>query len=195
MAGVLVTMVVVFVILILLFFGGAFIAALVSPDKNVDQGEIERQQGSTGNYDTVRVRVLADDLWVLGAHYAGSKDSIYVNLICRTNGLLHLANRVSVHDLKLLEIKYTPLYDSQTVTEGRGGVGSAIVGGLVAGPVGAVVGGVAGHKSSTTTSNQSTESWAHLIVRKKDQARRHTLRVAMNDELYKKLSKYVSPEF
>lgn len=53
---------------------------------------------------------------------------------------------------RLIEINFTPKYETTTHTQTKGHTGRAIAGGILAGPVGAIAGGAGKKKSSTTSS-------------------------------------------
>lgn len=164
----------------------------------LDAYEAYRTPDLPVNYDS-RVLFIDVDSARRYFDYNGGGLTAKVNILSHYNsGTVHFWERSTmvdgyeIADFELIDIDFTPEYN-QTVTSttsGRGG--QALVGGLVAGPVGAAVG--ASGKRTTTSNVNSKEimSWGIITLRNVSNngsqfGQTFRLRVHMNTEVYNDL--------
>lgn len=74
------------------------------------------------------------------------------------------ANDPNLNHWRLTNVDFLPKYSTTTNTTSKGRSGSAIVGGLIAGPVGAIAGGSRKKYSSSTSETKEVLSTAHLSL-------------------------------
>lgn len=74
------------------------------------------------------------------------------------------ANDPNLNYWRLTNVDFLPKYSTTTNTTSKGRSGSAIVGGLIAGPVGAIAGGSRKKYSSSTSETKEVLSTAHLSL-------------------------------
>lgn len=72
------------------------------------------------------------------------------------------ANDPNLNRWRLTNVDFSPKYSTTTSTVSKGRSGSAIVGGIIAGPVGAVAGSARKKHSSSTSETREVASMAHL---------------------------------
>lgn len=80
------------------------------------------------------------------------------------NGNFYFNNDKSFVEYRLVDIDFQPKFKNTYTTKTKGRAGSALVGGMIAGPVGAMVGGSRNKKSTTTSNANEIDSTAILTV-------------------------------
>jgi len=127
----------------------------------------------------------------------GSSGHKRINIIRLDNGSVHFweGSRFTNHispDFILTAIDYNPHYTEHTISTTNGKSGSALIGGIVAGPTGAVIGASGKRVTTSNTTYTEQSSWGIITLECINHGsyyqNQFRLIVQMNEEVYQDLA-------
>ncbi|WP_125709107.1 hypothetical protein [Lacticaseibacillus porcinae] len=178
------------VALVMLIFGGLCVWTWIKiTEEESAIEELERARGTVGSYRILTFEVDGVDLPKLG-NFQATSTPVQLKLTFSNNQrTFHVTKANDSPEIAIVGIEFMPQYDIETTVHSSGKAGAALLGTVVAGPVGAIVGSSV-VKSKVTSEEHERMSWALVTIQwLYNSNARYRVRFKLNTESYQQLAR------